>query len=173
MRFLVILMIVLPLGCRQEETLPSPAISTAQTDATRTGVGNVSPANVTAEEGKVIPVGGPQLAEKILLGSQLGDDKAVALEERSVPAGKPIHLTFRLKGAPYGLALRAVWMDEAGKTLEDQRLEVAENAKIGTITSAAAASWKPGKYKVQPYLGGDEQPVVTFEIVPAAAKTGS
>jgi len=118
----------------------------------------------------LVPIDRPRLVDSVVLSEHLGAGGFADMDSNRIPAGSPIYMSMILSQCPAGSAARAVWRDATGKVLGDERRPLATGAKNVTFVAPNGPKWKPGKYLVESWMGGDESGQKHFEIIKAKKK---
>jgi hypothetical protein len=159
MRMLALLSLLSVLiGCQQRTETPA-----GQPEQTVTSFEAVATDASTAVVDTVIPIAESRFFDSAAIGTQLGEDGAVAVEVTTVRRGGPIYATVRAKEVPAGLAARASWF--AGKTkVAEETKPIPPDKRFVTFAPPDTKSWKPGDYTVELYVGGDEVAVKQLKV---------
>jgi hypothetical protein len=138
-----------------EQKGPAPSQRKVTTRAQPSDVKNAKVSTVIA------PV--PQFIDHAVIGSQLGPDGTVAVENLSIAPGQPVYLTMFLRESPAGLQTSAVWMTMDKKPLRTER-KVMNGARVVTF-GFKNPKIKPGRYRVIGYWGGNIATEREFELL--------
>jgi hypothetical protein len=123
------------------------------------------PESEAGKRGHVIERTGTAVVARVLVGTKLGADGAIAEERTLFTVGEPVYLTLRLIDSPVGLGTGAIWYDQHGLRLAAEKKDM-NGSKVATF--ALAQKLAPGKYHVEGYWGGNLAGDKKFEVVAKA-----
>lgn len=150
-------------ACRQETVQTETAPGSSST--TTGGTVKVVPENAAVKEVDVLlPVNPPAFATNVIIGSAVNADGSIATQVTEFAAGTPIWISMKLNNPPRGSMARVDWFDSKGKSLAAERKEATAGTAYLTFKSVDTSSWKPGKYRVEAWMGGDKVDEKSFTI---------
>ncbi len=155
---ILILGVLLTAGCQRETAQPAQPAKETQ---------RIIPEDVSKKKEEiVIPLEKPTLVEAVSIGKGTSRDGTVPSETDSFAPGELIVVTMKLKDAPKGSAGEVIWF-EAGakrKRIARDRKDIPVDAKSVTFQSPDTSKWKPGSYRVEAWMGGDQAADKKFTI---------
>jgi hypothetical protein len=143
---------ILPVACNRE---------TATKSSTAAKVGAVDLRNAKIKE--TISTAVVEQTTNARLGSRANPDGLVIEEKSEFKSGEPLVLSMTVKQSPSGLQMSAVWRDDKGKVLDQERKDM-KGAKIATF-GYGGKKLKPGNYAVTGYWGGNIAGEKKFRVV--------
>jgi len=102
------------------------------------------------------------------VGTVLGADGAVAENQDELERGAAVLVSVAVGDVGAGSSVKAVWLAEDDRKLAEQTLDVAAGQAFLVFRGPEPASWAPGDYEVEIYLGDELAASEQFEIVERA-----
>ena len=99
------------------------------------------------------------------VGPRLGTDGAVAENVDEILPGEPVLASVAVGDVGAGSVVKAVWLDPNEGRIAQEVKPVNAGAAFLVFTAPDTASWKPGDYKVEIYLGDELASSESFDIV--------
>jgi hypothetical protein len=126
------------------------------------------PQNESGKRSRVVDPLGASLVDRMIVGTKLGADGAVAESRETIPEGEPVYLSLFLRDSPGGLRIGTIWYGRGGEKLAVDEKDM-NGARVATF--ALAQKLPPGKYHVEGYWGASLAGDTKFEVVARSKKS--
>jgi hypothetical protein len=105
------------------------------------------------------------------LGSAVAPDGGIAegAKRDDFAPGEPVYLSVAVEDIGAGSAVKAVWKGKDDVRLHEEVKTVPAGASHLTFEAPSTASWTPGNFEVEIFLGDEEGGSESFEIKAKAA----
>jgi len=150
----VLLTLALPLtaGCRGQNVH----------EATDNSLG--TPYSTSAQH--LDPVKARNMVSDVTLGKKVSADGNISSADQAnkFAPGEPVFIEMKVGGAPAGTAVKVDWYDSADKKLAEDQKTVGKKVKFVDFQAKDAATWAPGDYRAEVWIGDQKVASQQFTI---------